>query len=218
MKFKLKDEVFPVLIILISFFIAFAAYPNLPDRIPIHWNVAGEIDRYGPALSIFAIPLISLALYAFISVLPFVDPLRKNYDRFYMEFIQLKLAFLVLLFYIYSITLLSAIGYYISIPDAMILSLSMLFVFLGTIMPNFKRNYFVGIRTPWTLASDGVWDKTHAFGGKVFMFVGALCLFAFFFKEYAMLVFFALVVVGIIAVIFYSYLKFREENKRFKRR
>ncbi|MEW6329146.1 MAG: DUF1648 domain-containing protein [Candidatus Micrarchaeota archaeon] len=218
MMFKLRDEMIPILAIALSFLIAVAAYPHLPERIPVHWNAAGEVDRYGPTLSIFALPVIMLALYLVISVLPFIDPLRKNYNRFYMEFIQLKLAFLVLLFYIFSLSLLSARGNYVSMSDGIILSISMLFFFIGTIMPGFKRNYFVGIRTPWTLASDFVWDRTHAFGGKVFMFMGALGLLALFFKQHAILVFFVPMILGIAAVIVHSYLTFRKTEGKFGRK
>ncbi len=218
MKFKIMDEMIPILALILSFLIAIAAYPHLPESVPIHWNAAGGVDRYGPPLSIFALPVIMLSVYLLISVLPFIDPLRKNYNRFYMEFIQMKLAFLVLLFYIFSLSLLSARGSYVSMSDGIILSISMMFFFIGTIMPKFKRNYFVGIRTPWTLASDFVWDRTHAFGGKVFMFMGALGLLALFFKQHTIFIFFVPMIVGIVAVVVYSYQVFRKTEGRFGKR
>ena len=90
----------------------------------------------------------------------------------------------------------------------------MLFYYLGILTQNAKRNWFIGIRTPWTLSSDVVWDKTHRIGGKLFKAAGIIALLGALIPQYA--IFFILVpVISIVAFSFvYSYVEYSRQNKK----
>lgn len=163
-----KKEILPIALILIAFFAGIYLYSQLPERIPSHWNIRGEIDSWaGKNFGIFFIPVITLAIYLLTVFIPLIDPLRKNYSKFssaYFWFRTVLVAFFVLLhFYILS----AALGVKINTNYFMLSSFSCFFILLGLFLPKIKNNYFVGIRTPWTLHSEKVWEKTTSSAEKL---------------------------------------------------
>ncbi len=155
---------------------------NPASRIPIHWNIKGQADAFLPGWGIFAYSGMITFLYILFSVVPFIDPaisgkspeeLGKTKKRI---FTISSILLTILLFFqiIASINALkpnSSIGK-VAIP----LALALFLVFIGNILPTLSRNYFIGIRTPWTLSSDLVWDKTHRIGGYAFVLTGIISL------------------------------------------
>jgi uncharacterized membrane protein len=130
------------------------AWTTLPDRIPVHWNLAGEADRYGTkGGTLFILPAVALATYLLLVFLPRIDPGRANYARFAGSYTVLRTAVLALQLGIYSVVLLATAG--AQVDGALLVSLGMgaLFLVLGNVMGKLRPNWFVGIRTPWTLSS-----------------------------------------------------------------
>lgn len=152
--------------------------PRMPEQIPIHWNSAGEIDSYGSRwmLLLFgALPLLMLGLF---QALPRMDPRKENYQKHMGPYLLLTTLITVLMIVAGWITALSALG--VSVPVNRILPamIGVLFICLGNYMPRIRFNYTFGIRTPWTLASEAVWKKTHRAGGIGFVLCGAVLLLA----------------------------------------
>lgn len=159
----------------------------------------------------FLFPLILVGLALFFIIIPLIDPLRENikkFRKFYDGFIVL---FLIFMLSMHLFILLWNTGIQISPNVIMPVGIGLLFFYIGILCENAKRNWFIGIRTPWTLSSDRVWYKTHKIGGNLFKIAGIIALIGIFFRNYA--VFFILVpaISAAIYSIVYSYLEYQKE-------
>lgn len=152
----------------------FLAYPKLPEKVPTHWNFAGEVDGWGSAWQgAFMMPLIMIGVFLLLILLPKIDPKRKNYALMSKAYSSLVLILMFFFTILYFATLGTALGYFESFPSLVQLAVGAMFILVGNYMGKLKHNYFAGIRTPWTLASEEVWYKTHRMAGP-FWVVGGL--------------------------------------------
>ena len=158
-------------------------------------------------------PLIFVGLALLFIAIPRIDPLKPNIEqsrKYYDGFIIL---FLIFMLTIYFQVILWNIGIKISPNIVVPIVLGLLFFYTGILCENAKRNWFIGIRTPWTLSSEKVWEKTHKIGGKLFKVAGVIAILGIFFQKYA--VFFILVPVILVAdyTIIFSYFEYQKEMK-----
>lgn len=199
-------------IIIIFFVLAIVLYPALPDKIATHWNAAGEADGYMPKSSgLFFIPFLSLFLLGLFLLIPKIDPLKANIEKFRKYYDGFVVFLLLFLFYIYILSLVWNFGIRFNMTRMILPSMGLLFYYLGIMMENAKRNWFVGIRTPWTLSSDRVWDKTHKLASKLYKAAAAAALFGIFFDGNAIFLIIAPIVIANFYLIIYSYLEYRKE-------
>jgi uncharacterized membrane protein len=212
----LKTELIPLLLVIASIALSFYFYANFPDQVPIHWNAAGEVDNYSSkAVGAFLFPGITLALYLLLLVLPFVDPKKDRYLEFRKTYHYFKGFITAYLFAIYLLASIASLGYPISINLWMPVLVGSLFVLLGNYMSKIKPNWFMGIRTPWTLSSEEVWNKTHRLGGKLFILSGILIAGASFMPvAFRMPTLLVAVFSTVVITIAYSYILFRGEEKK----
>lgn len=209
---KLK-EIFPLILILIMVIVAFGLFraPCLADKLPTHWNAAGEVDGYSSkTFALFFYPAITLFIYLLMIFLPRIDPFKKNYKKFEKPYYFLRLILVAFFFMLYFYMIFAAIGFKLNIMYFMVPTLSLLFIGIGAVMSKIKRNYFVGFRTPWTLQSDEVWVKTHKFGGKTFMVGAVVGFFGVFFGKHAIIVFMVPIIIGALAPLVYSYVIYKK--------
>src|SRR3989344_9175428 len=168
-----KKEIIPICLILFMFILAFYSYPKLPEKVPSHWNSSGEIDNYSNKFVIFLIPIILLGIYLLFLIIPKIEVFKKNIDEFYKTYMfGFKLVLILFFMALYIFTLLVTFNYNLKINYFIFPALGVLFYYIGYMIKNVKRNFFIGIRTPWTLANDKVWKKTHELGGKAFILAG----------------------------------------------
>lgn len=209
-----KQETFSILIVAISFLLAIYFYPQLPEEIPIHWNAKGEVDGYSSKeFGLFLMPAISLVIYLFMKVIPKIDPLR-NIGKFQNEYEWFIVILLLFLFSIQIVSISWALGYEISMLHVIFLGLAVLFFAVGSLMEKAKRNWFIGIRTPWTLSSEKVWDKTHRIGSKLFKTYSILLLIAIILDITNIWMVILGPIILIVAWAFiYSYFEFEKEKK-----
>ena len=201
-------------LVVISMVLSVYLYPQMPDRMASHWNISGEADGYSAkALAMFLMPAISLILLGFFMLIPSIDPLKgniKEFRKYYDGFVLVLTAFL---FYLHLLTIAWNLGYAFSMSSALSPAFGVLFYYTGVLIGKTKRNWFIGIRTPWTLSSDVVWERTHKIGGRLFSACGIIALLGLFFPEYAI----ALVIVPVMAVavytVIYSYSEYRKTVK-----
>ena len=166
----------PMLLVLMLV-VAILAYPRLPERIPTHWNLQGEVDGWSARWMVFFPPAMGLLMLVLMPVLRRIDPRRANYDRFEPTFwlvINLIIAFM---FVPHLMTIGAALGWPLPATDRVLVgAVGVLFILLGNYMPRVKSNWWMGIRTPWTLSSESVWRSTHRLGGRMFVVGGAVMI------------------------------------------
>ncbi|WP_058302455.1 SdpI family protein [Gorillibacterium timonense] len=170
---KWQDTVI-VLLGLGAFIFALVNYNRLPDQLPIHFSTGG-VDRYGDKLSSLGL-LVCLGLFLPLAmgVARHIDPKRSNYAKFENAFAMLRLVIAVLLDLVLVATVLYGLGYSINMTNAVLAGVGVLLIIMGNYIPQIKDNYFIGIRTPWTLNSPEVWRKTHRLGGRLWVLAGIL--------------------------------------------
>ncbi len=189
---------------------------RLPDPMASHWGVNDQVNGYMSKFwGVFLMPLITLAMLVLFLVVPVIDPLKANIAQFreiFNLFIMLIVAFMI---YMYGLTLAWNLGYtHFNMSRAMLPALGLLFIFVGFMLRQAKRNFFIGIRTPWTLSSDTVWNETHRLGAVLFMISGALAFIGGFLG--GMLAFWLMFIPLIGSALFlvvYSYILYQRETK-----
>jgi uncharacterized membrane protein len=200
--------------LLITFILTLAIYPAVPDRVVSHWNAAGQADGYMSKIwGLYLIPLIMTGFVALLAVLPRIDPYKKNYEKFGNWYEGFILLFILFMLAIQVQIILWSTGYQISPNLIMPFLIGTLFIYLGFLLGHAEQNWFVGIRTPWTLSSATVWKKTHEIGGKLFKIAGVISCIGVLAGEFAM--WFILVPVLAVAVytVMYSYFEYQKEIK-----
>lgn len=206
-----KSEKIIFLLILCSIFIGLYFYFQMPERIVSHWNYKGQADGYMPKFwGVFLFPLIFVFLGLLFYVIPFIDPLRGNIEKFRKYYDNFFILFFIFVFLIYLQLIFWNIGIKIGPNIFYPVGFGFLFFYTGLLCENTKRNWFIGIRTPWTLSSDIVWDKTHKLGGKLFKIAGIISFFGVVFKDYASFFVLVPVIIFTIYVIIYSYVEYKK--------
>lgn len=151
-----------------------ALYGRLPDQVPTNWGLNGEVAYSGKA-SLWLFALLPAALALLLTVLPNIDPKKRNYERFqgyYDGFCAVLMLFFLALM---AMTLTESLRPgTLSVGRLVTLGVGVLFAFLGNIMPKFKTNFFIGIKTPWTLSDPDVWNRSNRLAGLLFFLVGVL--------------------------------------------
>lgn len=189
---------------------------RLPDPMASHWNINDQADGYmSRTWGVFLMPLITLGMFVLFLVIPSIDPLQANIAQFrgaFNLFIVLIIAFMI---YLYGLTLAWNLGYTsFRMSSALLPALGLLFIFIGFMMRQARRNFFIGIRTPWTLSSDTVWNETHRVGAVLFMISGALAfLGGFFGGTVAFWMMFVPLIGSTLFLLVYSYLLYRRETR-----
>lgn len=170
----------PVVVVLMVVFLA-VVWHSLPERMVVHWGLSFQPDGWGSRLwGAGSFPLIALGCWLLLPLLRRIDPRRRNYDRFDPTFwIVVNLVVLLVAFMEVAVVGYN-LGWPIDMGRTVLLLLGLLFVTLGNYMPRVRSNFWMGIRTPWTLSSDYVWRETHRVGGRVFVAGGLITIAAAF--------------------------------------
>ncbi|MBU1199137.1 MAG: SdpI family protein [Nanoarchaeota archaeon] len=203
-----------IIIILVSILISFWAYPKLPEETASHWNAKGEVDDYMPRFwGAFLMPVVSIGLFILFLVIPIIDPLKFNIEKFRKYFDWFIIIIFVFLFYIHMLTLSWGLGIRFNMSHMITPAIGLLFLYAGLLVSKAKRNWFIGIRTPWTLSSDKVWDKTHQLGGKLFMAAGIIAILSVLFPKISIWLVIVPILAVVIFTVIYSYILYRKEEK-----
>ena len=204
-----------LVVVIMSFVVAIWAYPQLPEQVASHWNAAGEVNGHMSRFwGAFLMPVITLAMWPVMVLVPIIDPKAKNITKFKEEFDRFILAMFLFLFYIYYLTLAWNFGQRFDLGQMMVPAMGLLFIFIARMVRRAEPNYTIGIRTPWTLANETVWRKTHELAWKLFGVAGLITMASYFCPEYAMMVVLISVIGASVISIVYSYLVYRNEMSK----
>lgn len=212
MNFMKKGKLFfmTLIIALIPLLVNVVAFPHMSDRIPVHWGINGKVDRYGSKIEQLMMSTLPIIIFAVINFLPAIDPKRESYKKHAKAFGMINFGIILFISCINMAALFSSLGFDVPTEKVLPILLGILFIVLGNYMSQIRHNYFFGIRTPWTLASEHVWKKTHRFGGYVFVLIGFVSLISIFINSVGMIIFFGALVIGTMVVILYSYIIYKK--------
>ena len=209
---NLKREIPLIIIVLIPFIYLAYIWNSLPETVPTHWNYKGEIDAWGKKSSLILIMfLLPVLTYVLFSIIPFIDPKKKiqamgnKYHN--LKFLMTLFMSALAIFILYSVKEQS-----ITNPAFIILAIGLLYIILGNYMKTLKANYFIGIRTPWTLENETVWKTTHALAGKLW-FTGGLAIIISSLttnKNFNSIFFISITIIIAVIPLIYSFLEFNK--------
>ena len=197
-------------------FAGLALWNRLPDPMASHWNVNDQVDGYTSRFwGVFLVPLMTLGMLLLFLVIPNIDPLKANIAQFREAFNLFITLIVVFMIYVYILSLRWNLGYTdLGMSQAMLPAMGILFIFVGYLLRKAKRNFFIGIRTPWTLSSDRVWDETHRLGAVLFMISGVLAIIGSFFGgNTAFWMLFIPIIGSTLITLVYSYVLYQRETR-----
>jgi uncharacterized membrane protein len=209
----MKKHVFPLSITLLTLAAWLIALPHLPATMPIHWGANGEADGFATKINAMILTVGIMALiYFIIAFIPRIDPRKENYKYFSKTYNILLNAVLLLFFFINMSTILQGLGYNVPMSYIVPIIVGIIFIIIGNYLQRVRSNYFMGIRTPWTLSNENVWKKTHRLSGKIFFISGLLILIsAFLPDEYKSVIILVTIVFCVAVPYLYSYLVYKKE-------
>ena len=194
-----------VALVCVQFLVAFYLYPQMSERVAIHWGLSGDADGYGSRfLGLFLIPIFSVLFLPFMLALPRLDPSR-GIERFRGGFDWFVFGFMAYMAYVYGLSVAWNLGWRFSFMRMLAPAVGLLFVGIGVLLRGARLNWFMGIRTPWTLMSEEVWDRTHEVGSRLFLVSGGLAaLGALTYGWLALALIVAPVMVSAVYLVYYS--------------
>jgi uncharacterized membrane protein len=212
----IKSEILSWSIMVISVAASFYFYRHFPAKVVTHWDLAGRPNGWsGPAFAAFFFPLLLVIIYFLLLFIPLIDPKKERYAEFAKTYNIFRNLIILMLAVIYFIASLKNLGYGFDIKTWVAAIVGLLFIILGNYLGKIKPNWFVGIRTPWTLSSETVWNKTHRFGGKVFVVCGFLLILTGFLPAAWRLPLFAAdIIILVFGTIIYSYFAYWQERTK----
>jgi uncharacterized membrane protein len=204
----------PLLIVVAAFIASAVVFPKLPETMPTHFDMSGQPNGWSSRLvGAWVVPLFLVFMWGLVRVLPAIDPRGSNYAKFGGAFEGIIISVMLFMFGMHIIILRAALGYPVAIERVVPVGVGVLLIVIGNLLPRARPNWFVGIRTPWTLSSDRVWEKTHRVGGQVFVAGGILIVFAgFAVQQWAHVVLITVVLVCTATVLIYSYVEWKREQ------
>lgn len=170
-----------VLVLAIMLGVSAWAWLKVPagTQVPIHWNAAGEPDDYGNKfIGIFLLPIVTLGISIIFTLVRYIDPKRANILRSAQAYRATLFGILFFMLALHIGAMINVAGYPLNIGYIAAPAVGLMFIVMGNYLGKIRRNYMFGVRTPWTLASELSWNKTHRFAGKLFVAAGLLILLA----------------------------------------
>ncbi len=211
MKINLQKELPLIAIVLAPFIYLASIWKNLPDNVPVHWDIEGGIDRYGDKSELILIPiLLPLLIYVIFTTVPLIDP-KGKIQQMGNKYFMLKAAMTVFMSILAMIIIYAVKNESLYNPNYIVLLIGILLMILGNYFKTIRANYFIGIRTPWTLENQTVWKETHKLAGKIW-FIGGLVIIVsslLLDKEVNFRLFIGTIIVISLIPVIYSFFKHR---------
>lgn len=183
----------------------------MPSTMVSHWDSSGQANGHMSKFwALFIFPFICVFLYLLLIFVPKADPMKKNIAKFVKYYDFFIFVIFLFMLYLYSLTLIWNLGWLFNMTYSLIPAFSVLFYCAGILIAHSKRNWTIGIRTPWTISSDVVWAKTHKLGALLFKASAIISLLSLFVPAYSFFVVVVSVLLSAIVAVVYSYLIYRK--------
>ena len=194
-------------------------YPAMPDQIPTHWNIHGQVDGYGSrTLGLFLMPGIAALMLGFIAILPWLSPKNFEVDTFRETYLFITVVLVGLLVYVHGIALYTAWQEAHGVKSnlmgrALLGGIFLFFTAIGNVLGKVRRNFYIGVRTPWTIASDRVWNDTHRLAAWT-MVGGGLAGFLLIVTGLPVAIAFCVLIASALVPVVYSFVHYKQLEKR----
>lgn len=198
------------MVVLLMLAAVLVAWGSLPEQVPTHWGVSGEADAWGSRSSLFILPAVALGLWGLFMMLIRIGPRHENLARSRETWWLVANCSIVMLAVVHFTQLAAGLGWQVDVSRLVLVASCILVVAIGNYLPRMKPNWWMGIRTPWTLESDEVWRETHRVGGRWMVIGGVVAALAVFLPAPVNVFAFLSILVGVsIFAVVYSYLIWR---------
>jgi uncharacterized membrane protein len=203
-----------VAIVVLAWGASLLLYPGLPARIPTHWNIRGQIDGYGPKGTVLLMPCVMVGLLGLFRLLPTLSPKNFEVDSSRATYLFVMVLVIGLQGYIQAVILYAvAHGGRVDMTRALFGGMFLFFALLGNVLGRVRRNFYIGVRVPWTLASERVWNDTHRVAAWVFVACG-LAGFVIIIAGLPLFAAFATLLVAVFVPIIYSFVHYKQLERR----
>jgi uncharacterized membrane protein len=205
---------YPIAVILTQIILIILLHPSLPEQMVVHWNAAGEPDGYMPKWpALLLLPIISMFLLCIFLLIPKIDPMKQNIRRFIKFYDVFVLLFFSFMLYLFILLLLWNLGHTFSMLHALLPAFAVLLYGAGVLCDHAKQNWFIGVRTPWTLSSKRVWEKTHKLAAKLFKISAVVTLLGLIWPHFALLFLLVPLFASLMFLVYYSYREYEIEKR-----
>ncbi|RIV34777.1 DUF1648 domain-containing protein [Flagellimonas lutimaris] len=211
---KLKKELPLIGIVLLPFLYLAYIWNQLPAEVPLHYNIKGEVDRYGDKSELILIPVLtSLLIYLIFLAVPYIDP-KKQIQKMGKKYDTLKLVITTFMSILALFIIYTAKNQSFANSNYVLLLCGVLFIIFGNYFKTIKPNYFIGIRTPWSLESEGVWKETHKLAGKIWFIGGLIVILSslIFNEKINVIIFMGSIAIMVLIPVAHSYLLFKKQK------
>jgi uncharacterized membrane protein len=203
-----------IALIIACFAAAAILYPYMPSRVPVHWNIHGKVNGYGGKwMLLVLIPGIMLLMMGLMVAIPRLSPRDFEVESFHSTHLYSMVVVMAFMAFVHALVLWAAVSGPININKAIMGGACLLIALLGNVTGKFRRNFFIGIRTPWTLANEHVWYATHRLGAKTMVGGGIIGLIGALAGESPLLCL-APVLVGALVPAIYSLVYYKQLERR----
>jgi len=203
-----------IALVLSSFIVSYLLIDRMPGEMTSHWGLYGEADgSMSRGWVLFLLPSLTAVFSLLMVVLPYFDPLRANVEKFMGYYAGFIASFAAFMTYLHALTLAWNLGLQFNILQWLAPAFGGLMYSVGVLMEHSLRNWFIGVRTPWTISSDVVWAKTHKVAGRLFKVSGVICLLGVIAPRYFIILLLASVLPSSIYTVLYSYIEYRKEKR-----
>lgn len=206
---------YPVLPIVVMAIASVIAYPRLPEQVPSHWNWQGQVNGWqSRGQAALFLPMLALVMWAVLRALPSIDPRRANYAKFQPTYDFMIGATLTAMAMIHLALLASAMGAPVAIHRVIAVAMGLMLVAIGNQLPRARSNWWFGIRTPWTLSNERVWERTHRVAGYLMTAAGVVMIIGAFVFEFIGPLVVVCLLGSVIGAAIFSYVAWRQETSR----
>jgi uncharacterized membrane protein len=201
-------------LVVLAWVVSAALYPGLPSTIPMHWNIHGKVDGYGPKATIFLMPGVMFFLLGLFAVLPVLSPRSFEVDSFRATYLFIMVLIVGLMGYLQAVILYAAAhGAQVDVGRALVAGTFLFFAMMGNVLGRVRRNFYIGVRVPWTLASERVWNDTHRVAAWLFVACG-LAGFVIALAGLPLAAAFAVLGVALVVPVVYSFVHYKQLERR----
>lgn len=207
------------IVIFLMFMLTTWAWFHIPadQKIPVHWGIDGKVDGYGSKFEgLFLMPLITCGLVILFAFLPYIEPRKLNLTQSKKAYTAIIFSLLGLMSAMHIIMVFSGLGYQIAVDRLIPTAIGILFVVIGNYMGKVRSNFFMGIRTPWTLSSELSWSKTHRLGGRLFVLQGFIMILvaSLGYPRFSFIIIIAGAILLVLVTFIYSYIVWKNDPNK----